>query len=47
MKPSLTVNLAGIEMRNPVLTASGTFGYGKDYLDFFPLSALGAITVKG
>jgi dihydroorotate dehydrogenase (NAD+) catalytic subunit len=47
MTPSLKVNLADIEMRNPVLTASGTFGYGKDYLDFFPLSALGAITVKG
>ncbi len=47
MKPSLKVDLCGIEMRNPVLTASGTFGYGKDYLDFFPLSELGAITVKG
>ncbi len=47
MKPSMNVNLCGIEMRNPVLTASGTFGYGKDYLDFFPLSELGAITVKG
>lgn len=47
MKPSMKVNLCGIEMRNPVLTASGTFGYGKDYLDFFPLSELGAITVKG
>lgn len=47
MKPSLKIDLCGIEMRNPVLTASGTFGYGKDYLDFFPLSELGAITVKG
>jgi dihydroorotate dehydrogenase (NAD+) catalytic subunit len=47
MTPSLNINLAGIKMRNPVLTASGTFGYGKDYLDFFPLSALGGITVKG
>jgi dihydroorotate dehydrogenase (NAD+) catalytic subunit len=43
----LKVELCGIDLRNPVMTASGTFGYGKDYLDFFPLTELGAIVVKG
>ena len=44
---NLRVNLAGIEMRNPVLTASGTFGYAKEYTDLVPLERLGAVTVKG
>jgi dihydroorotate dehydrogenase (NAD+) catalytic subunit len=43
----LSVNLGGIRLRNPVVTASGTFGYGKDYLDLVPMNRLGAITVKG
>ena len=43
----LSVNLAGIRMQNPVVTASGTFGYGRDYLDLIPTERLGAITVKG
>ena len=43
----LSVDLRGVKIRNPVMTASGTFGYGKDYLDFFPLSELGAVVVKG
>ncbi len=43
----LTVDLAGIQLRNPVVTASGTFGYGKEYADLVPLEQLGAITVKG
>ncbi|MCK5845659.1 MAG: dihydroorotate dehydrogenase, partial [Victivallales bacterium] len=43
----LSVDLCGMRMRNPVMTASGTFGYGRDYLDFFSLSELGAIVVKG
>lgn len=43
----LNVDLCGIELNNPVMTASGTFGYGKEYLDFFPLSELGAVVVKG
>ena len=43
----LTVNLAGIALRNPVVTASGTFGYGKEYADLVPVDRLGAITVKG
>lgn len=47
MKPDLSVNLAGIEMRNPVMVASGTFGKGKEYLPFMDLSRLGAIVTKG
>lgn len=43
----LSVNLGGIRLRNPVVTASGTFGYGKDYLDLVPMDQIGAITVKG
>ena len=31
MKPDMTVNLAGIPLRNPVMTASGTFGYGEEF----------------
>ena len=43
----LAVDLAGIRLQNPVVTASGTFGYGHDYLDLIPMERLGAITVKG
>lgn len=43
----LTTNIAGIEFRNPVLTASGTFGYGPEYADFVDFSKLGGIIVKG
>jgi dihydroorotate dehydrogenase (NAD+) catalytic subunit len=42
----LRVNIAGIEFRNPVTTASGTFGYGEEFLDFIDLSRLGGIFVK-
>ena len=44
---SLSVNIGGIRMRNPVMTASGTFGYGSEYADFVDLNQLGAIVVKG
>jgi len=43
----LKVNIAGVELKNPVITASGTFGSGREYSDFIDLSKLGAITVKG
>ncbi len=43
----MTVDLAGIRMKNPVMVASGTFGYGPEYADFVNLSELGAIVVKG
>ncbi len=41
------VNFAGIEMKNPVTVASGTFGYGREYSGFFDLGKLGAIITKG
>ena len=44
---NMIVNFAGVEFRNPVVTASGTFGFGHEYAQFYDLSALGGITVKG
>lgn len=41
------INFAGIKMKNPVTVASGTFGYGREYSDFFDLSKLGGIITKG
>ncbi len=41
------INLAGIKMKNPVTVASGTFGYGREFSDFFDLSKLGGIITKG
>ena len=41
------INLAGIEMKNPVTVASGTFGYGREISQFFDLSKLGAVITKG
>ena len=41
------INLAGIEMKNPVTVASGTFGYGREFNQFFDLSKLGGIITKG
>ncbi len=43
----LAVNFAGVDFKNPVIPASGTFGYGKEYEEFFNLSKLGGISVKG
>ena len=43
----LTTRIASLTLRNPVLTASGTFGYGLEYADLMPLSQLGGIIVKG
>lgn len=43
----LTTCLGKITLKNPVMTASGTFGYGAEYADFFPLDRLGAVVVKG
>ena len=44
---NLSVEIAGIQFQNPVLTASGTFGYGMEYTDFIDLNLLGGIVVKG
>ncbi len=41
------VNIAGVEFKNPVTTASGTFGSGMEYSEFVDLSLLGAVTTKG
>lgn len=41
------VEIAGVKFKNPVTTASGTFGSGKEFAEFFDLSRLGAVTVKG
>ncbi len=43
----LSVNFAGVEFKNPVIPASGAFGYGREYENFYPLSVLGGISVKG
>lgn len=44
---NLTTNIAGLEFKNPVLTASGTFGYGIEFSDFIDLNRLGGFIVKG
>ena len=44
---SLSVKIGALELRNPVMTASGTFGYGLEFQDFVDLSRLGGIVVKG
>ena len=41
------VNLAGVELKNPVMTASGTFGSGEEYSEFVDLDRLGAVVTKG
>jgi dihydroorotate dehydrogenase (NAD+) catalytic subunit len=46
MKPNLNINFAGIKLKNPVLTASGTFGYGYELADLIPLKKIGAIITK-
>jgi len=45
--PDMQVEIAGIRMRNPVMVASGTFGYGSEYAGMVDLNCLGAIVVKG
>lgn len=46
-KPDLSVEIAGIKMRNPVMTASGTFGYGEEYSRYVNLESIGGIVTKG
>lgn len=43
----LSVNFAGVSMKNPLVTASGAFGFGREYEKFYPLSTLGGISCKG
>lgn len=47
MAVSMEVNLGGIQMKNPICTASGTFGYGFQFSGFYDVAKLGAITCKG
>ena len=44
---TLDVNIGALQLKNPVMTASGTFGYGLEFADFIDLSGLGGIIVKG
>jgi len=46
-KPNMSVEIAGIKMRNPVMTASGTFGYGREFADYMDLESIGAMITKG
>ncbi|MDP2853271.1 MAG: dihydroorotate dehydrogenase [Smithellaceae bacterium] len=44
---AMAVEIGGLKLKNPVMTASGTFGYGEEYADYVDLNQLGAIVVKG
>ncbi|NEZ47549.1 dihydroorotate dehydrogenase [Clostridium niameyense] len=43
----LSVNLCGLDLKNPIIAASGTFGFGQEYNEFYDISELGAICTKG
>ncbi len=43
----LRVNIAGVELKNPVITASGTFGFGREYAELYQLERLGGVATKG
>ena len=46
-RPDMSVEIAGIKLRNPVMPASGTFGYGEEYTPFLDMEKIGAIVTKG
>lgn len=46
-KPDLSVNICGVEFKNPVIAASGCFGFGHEYAGYYDLSLLGGIAAKG
>ncbi|BDV43226.1 dihydroorotate dehydrogenase B (NAD(+)), catalytic subunit [Geotalea uraniireducens] len=46
-KPDLSVEIAGITLRNPIMTASGTFGYGEEFAEYVDLEKIGAMITKG
>ena len=46
-EPDLSVKIAGVELKNPVMTCSGTFGSGEEYSEFVDLNKLGAVVTKG
>ena len=43
----LSVNIAGVHFHNPIIAASGTIGFGREYSEFYPLSVFGGISCKG
>lgn len=47
MMPDMSVEIAGVRLKNPVMTASGTFGSGKEFSEFLDLNQLGAVVTKG
>ena len=47
MKEKLSVTLSGIKLNNPVIPASGTFGFGYEFADFYDINILGSISFKG
>jgi len=47
MKPDMSVEIGSLKLRNPVITASGTFGYGEEFKDYLNLEEIGAIITKG
>lgn len=44
---NMAVSICGVEMKNPVIAASGTFGFGREYAEYFDISKLGGISCKG
>ncbi|MDI6777131.1 MAG: dihydroorotate dehydrogenase [Syntrophales bacterium] len=46
-EPSMAVDIGGLILKNPLMTASGTFGYGKEYAPYIDINRLGALIVKG
>ena len=47
MRPDMSVTLASLRLRNPVMTASGTFGYGEEFAEYVNLESIGALVTKG
>ena len=43
----LNITLCGVNFKNPVIAASGTYGFGREYNEFYPISRLGGISSKG
>ena len=44
---NMSVNIAGVTLKNPVLTVSGTYAFGREYSEFYSPASLGAVTIKG
>lgn len=47
MNPKMDVEICGVSFKNPIITASGTFGFGKEYADYVDINSIGGIAVKG